>query len=71
MSILQNGRLVCTDHPGDRLGDELFLMRTLIDQPGKLPVTGRAVWVTPKGAQGNRQSGIGVEFSGEDVAVVA
>ena len=33
-----------------------------MDETGKIPVTGTVVWVTPKGAQGNRQAGIGVQF---------
>jgi type IV pilus assembly protein PilZ len=31
-----------------------------------IPVAGKVVWITPKGAQGNRAAGIGVQFSGED-----
>ena len=42
-----------------------------MDEPEKLPVAGRVVWVTPKDVQGNRQTGIGVEFSDEDVASTA
>ena len=32
----------------------------------KLPVAGRVIWVTPKGAQGKRTAGIGVQFSEQD-----
>ena len=32
----------------------------------KLPVAGRVIWVTPKGAQGKRTAGIGVQFSDQD-----
>ena len=42
-----------------------------MDELERLPVAGRVVWVTPKGAQGNRQTGIGIEFSDEDVTLVA
>jgi type IV pilus assembly protein PilZ len=34
-----------------------------MDEKDKLPVAGRIVWVTPKGAQGQRSAGIGVQFS--------
>ncbi|RKZ71768.1 MAG: pilus assembly protein PilZ, partial [Gammaproteobacteria bacterium] len=27
------------------------------------PVAGRIVWITPKGSQGNKTAGIGVQFS--------
>ena len=38
----------------------------LMDEPEKIPVAGKVVWVTPKGAQGNRAAGIGVQFSDQD-----
>ena len=46
-------------------------MLTLMDEPEKLPVAGRVVWVTPEGAQDNRRAGIGNEFSDEDVTINA
>jgi len=32
-------------------------------------VAGKVVWVTPKGAQGSRAAGIGVQFNNEDDTV--
>jgi type IV pilus assembly protein PilZ len=46
------------------------MLLTLMDELEKLPVAERVVWVTPKGAQGNWQTGIGVEFSDEAVAII-
>ena len=71
MSFLQNGGLFVPTTGSYRLGDDVFLLLTLMDEPGKLPVAGRVVWITPEGAQGNRQAGIGIEFSDEDVANTA
>jgi len=71
MSFLQNGGLFVPTTRASRLGDEVFILLTLMDEPEKLPVAGRVVWITPEGAQGNRQAGIGVEFSDEDVAINA
>jgi type IV pilus assembly protein PilZ len=34
----------------------------------KIPIAGKVVWVTPRGAQGNRTAGIGVQFSEQDAA---
>ena len=42
------------------------MLLALMDEPEKIPINGKAVWVTPKGAQGNRQAGIGVQFSEAD-----
>jgi type IV pilus assembly protein PilZ len=71
MSFLQNGGLFVPTTRPYRLGDEVFLLLTLMDEPEKLPVAGRVVWITPEGAQGNRQAGIGIEFSDEDVTINA
>lgn len=46
-----------------KLGDEVFMLLTLTDSKEKLPVAGRVVWITPKGSQGNKTAGIGVQFS--------
>ena len=45
------------------VGDEVFVLLTLPDSSERLPVAGKVVWVTPLGAQGNRQAGIGVQLA--------
>ena len=71
MSFLQNGGLFVPTDRSYRLGDEIFMLLTLMDEPEKLPIAGKVVWLTPQGAQGNRQAGIGVEFSDHDVGINA
>ena len=34
-----------------------------MDEPEKVPVAGKVVWITPKGAQGNRSAGVGIQFT--------
>jgi type IV pilus assembly protein PilZ len=68
MPFLTNGGLfVPTNKPYD-IGDEVFMLLTLMDEPEKIPIAGKVVWVTPWGAQGNRTAGIGVQFSAQDAA---
>jgi len=71
MSFLQNGGLFVPTDRSYRLGDEIFMLLTLMDEPEKLPIAGKVVWLTPQGAQGNRQAGIGIEFSDQDVGINA
>ena len=71
MSFLKNGGLFVPTARSYRLGDEVFLLLTLMDEPEKLLVGGRVVWITQEGAQGNRQAGIGIEFSDEDASITA
>ncbi|HBP1028008.1 TPA: pilus assembly protein PilZ [Pseudomonas aeruginosa] len=49
-----------------KLGDEVFMLLNLMEEPEKIPVAGKVVWITPKGAQGNRAAGIGVQFNDGD-----
>lgn len=66
MPFIKNGGLFIPTGKNYHLGDEVFLLLNLMDEPEKLPVAGKVVWVTPKGAQGNRAAGIGVQFNEED-----
>jgi type IV pilus assembly protein PilZ len=66
MPHIKNGGLFIPTAKPYRLGDEVFMLLTLMDDKEKLPVAGRVVWITPKGAQGQRNAGIGVQFSDLD-----
>ena len=48
------------------LGDEVFLLVQLMGETEKTAIAGRVVWITPKGAQGNRPQGVGVQFTGSE-----
>lgn len=59
----KNGGLFIPTNRNYHLGDEVFMLITLMDETEKIPVAGKVVWITPRGAQGNRTAGIGVQFS--------
>jgi type IV pilus assembly protein PilZ len=66
MPFLENGGLFVPTNKTYDVGDEVFMLLTLMDEPDKIPIAGKVVWVTPRGAQGNRTAGIGVQFSEQD-----
>jgi type IV pilus assembly protein PilZ len=66
MPFVKNGGLFIPTNKNYKLGDEVFMLLTLMDEKEKLPVAGKIVWITPKGSQGNRAAGIGVQFSDQD-----
>ena len=68
MPFLRNGGLFIPTDKRFALGEEVFVLLALMDEAEKIPINGTVVWVTPKGAQGNRQAGIGVQFSEADFA---
>ncbi|MCC5856815.1 MAG: PilZ domain-containing protein [Ectothiorhodospiraceae bacterium] len=49
-----------------RLGDDVFVLVSLQFENEKVPVVGKVIWITPRGAQGNRSAGIGLQFSDRD-----
>lgn len=66
MPFIRNGGLFIPTQKTYHLGDEVFLLLNLMDEPEKIPVAGKVIWVTPKGAQGSRAAGVGVQFNGDD-----
>lgn len=63
MPFVRGGGLFVPTAKRYNLGDEVFILLSLMDEKDRLPVAGRVVWVTPVGAQGNRTAGIGVQFN--------
>jgi type IV pilus assembly protein PilZ len=66
MPFVRNGGLFIPTNKRYKLGEEVFMLLSLMDEREKIPVAGRVIWLTPQGAQGNRSTGIGVQFSDMD-----
>ncbi len=66
MPFVKGGGLFIPTKKDYQLGDEVFMLLTLMDDTEKIPVAGKIVWITPVGSQGNRAAGIGVQFSDQD-----
>ena len=66
MPYVKNGGLFIPTNKNYTLGDEVFMLLTLMEDNDRLPVAGKVIWMTPVGAQGNRATGIGVQFSPQD-----
>lgn len=48
------------------LGDDVFVLLSLPDDPQRYPVAGKVAWVTPAKIPGSRSQGIGVLFPNDD-----
>lgn len=66
MPFLRNGGIFVPTNRDYHLGDEVFLLLTLLDDSQKLAIPGKVVWLTPAGANNNRNQGIGIEFADDD-----
>src|SRR3990172_1852821 len=63
--LKRGGIFIPTTRPY-RLGDEVFMLLMLMDDPNKLPVAGQVVWITPANCQGHKAPGNGVHFSDDE-----
>lgn len=66
MQFVNNGGLFIPTSKKYKLGDEVFMLLTLMEESERIPVAGKIIWITPIGAEGNRAAGIGVQFSPQD-----
>ena len=69
MPFIKGGGVFVPSNKSYKVGDEIFMLLTLMDSKEKIPVAGHVVWVTPPNAQGNRTAGIGIQFSEKDSGV--
>jgi len=70
MPFVENGGLFIPSRKQFAIGDEVFVLLELMEEPDKLPLTGKVVWVTPKGTSGNRKQGVGIQFPVESGPLV-
>jgi type IV pilus assembly protein PilZ len=45
-----------------KLGDDIYVLLSLPDDPQRYPVAGKVAWVTPPKAAGSRTQGVGIQF---------
>lgn len=66
MPYVKNGGLFVPTNNHYQLGDEVFILLSLMEESEKIPVVGKVIWITPRGAQGNRTAGVGLQFTDKD-----
>ena len=49
-----------------RLGDDVYVLLSLPEDPQRYPIAGKVAWVTPAKAAGNRTQGVGVRFPADE-----
>jgi len=66
MPMLTDGGLFVPTNRPYRLGEDIYLLLSLPDDPQRYPVAGKVAWVTPANASGGRTQGVGVRFPADD-----
>ena len=49
-----------------RLGEDIYLLLSMPDDPQRYPVAGKVCWITPANASAGRTQGVGVRFPNDD-----
>ncbi len=65
MPFVKGGGLFIPTNKDFKVGEEVFMLLSLIDDPMKLKVVGKVIWISPS-AHGSRPQGVGVQFSEQD-----
>lgn len=71
MPFIKGGGIFIPTNKQYKLGDEVFMLLTLMEDPNKIPVAGKVVWITPAGAHGGKIQGVGVQFEKSDSGITA
>jgi len=64
--ILLDGGLFVPTTREYRLGEDIYLLLSLPDDPQRYPVAGKVAWITPANASGGRTQGVGVRFPNDE-----
>lgn len=66
MPLLRGGGLFVPSAGSHRLGEEVLILLSLLDDAARIPIQGHVAWVNPPHAAGNRPQGIGVQLQDND-----
>jgi type IV pilus assembly protein PilZ len=66
MPFLKNGGIFVPTNRPYKMGDEIYLILSLMDDTNKYPVAGKVAWITPAGANHNKTQGVGVHFPADE-----
>ena len=66
MPVFSDGGLFVPTTREYKLGDDIYLLLSLPDDPQRYPVAGKVGWITPANASGGRTQGVGVRFPADE-----
>ena len=68
MPFINGGGIFIPTEKSFELGDEVFLLLTLLEDPERFAITGKVVWINYRTTPGGRQMGVGIQFGGVEGA---
>jgi type IV pilus assembly protein PilZ len=70
MSFVVNGGLFIPTDRDYEIGQEIFLLLNLMEEPDRLPIVGKIIWKTPPRSGNYKSNGIGVQFTDQNGIIV-
>ncbi|MBK8508904.1 MAG: PilZ domain-containing protein [Candidatus Competibacteraceae bacterium] len=64
MPFIKGGGIFISTEKSFELGDEVFLLLTLLEDPERFAITGKVIWINYRTTPGGRQMGVGIQFAG-------
>lgn len=64
--LLRGGGIFVPSAREQRLGEEVLVLLSLLDDTAKIPIQGHVAWVNPVHAAGNRPQGFAVQLPDSD-----
>jgi len=71
MPFLKHGGIFIPTSREYQMGDEVFILLSLMDDPSRLPISGKVVWITASGGQKSKPQGVGVHFNSDEGCIEA
>jgi type IV pilus assembly protein PilZ len=66
MPLFADGGIFVPTTRDYKLGEDIYLLLSLPEDPQRYPVAGKVGWITPANASGGRTQGVGVRFPGDE-----
>jgi len=66
MPFLRNGGIFVPGNRVCKLGDEVFLLLSLMQDEQRYPIAGKVAWITPLGAGNRHTQGFGIHLPDDD-----
>ncbi len=64
--MFADGGIFIPTNRSHRLGDEVYVLISLPDDPQRYPVVGKVAWINPEAVTGNRSPGVGIRFPADE-----
>jgi len=69
MPFVVNGGLFIPTNRQYEMGQEVFVLLSLMEETERLPIAGKVIWKTPSGSESYRATGIGIQFTDQDSTI--